>query len=369
MNLRVRSHLASTPAYRPGKTPAATAGKKAYKLSSNEHHLAPLPAVLEAAEKGVQTPASYADPGVFALTDQLAGHLGVDAEQIVFGAGASEVLSAFVAITGEPGTDIIYPWPSFEMYAQLTSLSGANAVAVPLTANLDHDLPAMLAAISDTTRLILLCSPNNPTGASLSQAQLVEFLDQVPDDIIVVLDEAYREFNTDPDAADSLSLLPAYPNLAVLRTFSKAHGLAGYRIGYTVTSPEIVGELRKALLPFGVSAAAQNAASASLDHIAEVEVRAKEIAAIRDDFIARLREVGAPVADSQGNYVWLAFGEDSAAFEAACREEAVAVRNLDTGVRVSIGPEEALDRVVKVAKRFGGAKTAGAAEVAGKEDA
>lgn len=349
---RLRPALKTTPAYVPGKPPKAKEGLKSYKLSSNEHHMDPLPAVAEAIEAGGRTPASYADPAVAELTAALADHLGVSADQVLFSAGASEMLKALFHVAVDPGDEVVYPWPSFEMYPQLANLCGASHQRISVDADGRHDLPAMAAAITDRTRLVILCTPNNPTGPALRQGEFDEFMAQVPADVIVVLDEAYIDFCDAEDAADGLAALRRYPNLALLRTFSKSYGLAGLRVGYAVADPELIMELRKSILPFSVSASAQQAALVSLKHSQDMEIRAKEVAGLRDELAAGLRAHGFEVFEAHGNFVWLNLGDRSDDFERACLDNGLAVRNLGDGVRISVGPAEAMQRVLQVAGDF-----------------
>ncbi len=366
-NFRVRRSLADTPAYIPGRPPAAVEGMTGYKLSSNESHLAPLPAVVDAITGVSSTPELYPDPAGTDLTAAVADFHDVATDQVVLSAGSSESLAALVGITLEPGAQVVYPWPSFEMYPQLTSFAGADRIAVPLTADGRHDLPGMAQAITEHTRLVLLCSPNNPTGTVLGDTEFDTFMSQVPEDLIVVLDEAYVEFADGSEAAarirtpegnldapvDADQALATYSNLVVLRTFSKAHGLAGLRVGYSLAHPGIIHEMRKSIAPFSVGAAGQAAGLVSLALRDEVLVRAKEVGAARDDLAARLRETGIAVPPSGGNFVWLPLGpHDSAAFAEACMAQGLAVRNLGAGVRVTIGPREAMERLVAVAQEF-----------------
>lgn len=357
---RLRPALANTPAYVPGKPPKASEGLKSYKLSSNEHHMEPLPAVAEAVAAGGLAPASYADPGVTELTAALADHLGVGTDAVLFSAGASEMLKALFHIAVDPGDEVVYPWPSFEMYPQLANLCGAAHQRISVDAEGRHDLPAMAAAISERTRLVILCTPNNPTGPALRQDEFDAFMAEVPSDIVVILDEAYIDFCDAPDALDGLAALRRYPNLVLLRTFSKSYGLAGLRVGYAVADPALIMELRKSVLPFSVSASAQQAALASLQHREDMQVRAKEVARLRDELADGLRGLGYEVFKAYGNFVWLNLGERSDEFEAACLDAGLAVRNLKDGVRISVGPEEAMQRVLTVAEAFvadGGAVT------------
>ena len=344
----LRDSLAEFPPYVPGKPPVSSPGLTPYKLSSNENHLPPLPGVVEAVASASAVPGNYPDPTSAALVDDIASHLGVEAAEVVPGAGASEVLSALTNITLEAGTSVVYPWPSFEMYPILAASRGAEKRPVDLLEDGRHDFPGLAAAVDDTTRLVLLCSPNNPTGPTITDSELEGFLAEVPDEVIVVLDEAYVDFAA--EAADGLAAQRKHPNLVLARTFSKAHGLAGLRVGFGIADVEIASALRQVIAPFSVTAGAQAAARQSLSRIDEVAVRAKEVATVRDRFAHDLRELGLSVPDSQGNYVWIALDPEAAvAFEGACAEQAVAVRRLQGGVRVSIGPDEALDRVLRVA--------------------
>ena len=351
---RLRSSLTDTPAYVPGRPADPIPDVTSYKLSSNEHHLPPLPQVADAIAQAAGTPQLYPDPSAHDLTVALSSHLGVEPGEVVFGAGASEILSALIQVTGEPGSNIVYPWPSFEMYPQLISLSGATKRPVPLTAEAEHDLEEMALAVDDDTRLVLLCSPNNPTGPIITGQAFDDFMQRVPADVIVVLDQAYLEFISDDEAVRGIEALRTYPNLVLVRTFSKAHGLAGLRVGYAVAGAGIIHELRKSIAPFSVTDLAQAAAQASLTSIAEVEVRAKEVAALRDALAEGLRGAGWNVPRSHANFVWVPTGEKSADFEAACRAVGLSVRNLGSGVRISVGPQEAIDRAIEVAQAFGG---------------
>lgn len=349
----LRDALTQFPPYKPGKPPSDAPGLAPYKLSSNENHFAPLPGITEAVAAATQVPAAYPDPKSAKLVAEIAAYLDVDPSEVVPGAGASEILSALTNITLEAGTSVVYPWPSFEMYPILASARGAEKRAVPLLPDGRHDFAGMLAEIDDTTRLVLLCSPNNPTGPSVRTSELDGFMAEVPAGVIVALDEAYWEFATDAEAVDGLAAFRKYDNLVLARTFSKAHGLAGLRVGYGVADAEIATALRQVVAPFSVTTGAQAAASESLARVDEVLVRAKEVATTRDRFAADLRDLGFDVPDAQGNYVWIALDDEAAAaFEDACAAQAVAIRRLSGGVRVSIGADEALDRVRAVAREF-----------------
>ncbi|GAA1632368.1 MULTISPECIES: histidinol-phosphate transaminase [Brevibacterium] len=348
----LRAALETFPPYIPGRQPQEVPGLAPLKLSSNENHLPPLPAVSQTIAEHVSSPASYPDDAATALRTGLADRLGVGVDNLIVTTGASELLVALTQITSDATTEAIYPWPSFEMYPQTTGLAGATRVEVPLRPDGTHDLAAMAEAITEATTLIILCSPNNPTGPALRETEVREFLAQVPDRVLVALDEAYWEFATAEGVVDGLGLVADFPNVVLLRTFSKAHGLAGLRVGYAVAAPGIIAGLLKAVIPFGVTDLSQAAALTSLQHWDEVMARAAEIAELRDWFAAELRGQGWDVPEAQGNFVWLPLGELSDAFEEASVARAVAVRNLGDGVRISIGDRAGLDRVLEITADF-----------------
>ncbi|SMX91978.1 MULTISPECIES: histidinol-phosphate transaminase [unclassified Brevibacterium] len=349
---RLRASLETFPPYVPGKAPKRIDGLVPFKLSSNENYLQPLPAVTDAMVTHAQNPALYPDDGALRLRTELADRLGVSIDELVVTTGASELLVALTQITSDSTTEAIYPWPSFEMYPQTTGLAGSKRIEVPVRTDGRHDLDAMAAAITDRTSLIILCSPNNPTGPALRDDEVRQFLTQVPEHVLVALDEAYWEFATAEGVVNGVDLVADFPNVVLVRTFSKAHALAGLRVGYGLAHKAVIQGLLKAVIPFGVTDMSQAAALESLRHSDEVDVRAKEIAAVRDDFAHALREQGWDVPEAQGNFVWLPLGPLSSTFEDACVEQAVAVRNLGDGVRISIGEREGLDRVLAVASAF-----------------
>ena len=351
--VRLRPVLATVPAYTPGKPPAPVEGVTAYKISSNENPYPPLPSVLDAIVGAAGSVNRYPDMGVTALTAALSERLGVPASHIATGTGSVAVLGHLVDITCEPGDEVVYAWRSFEAYPIVVALSGATSVQVPVDAEARHDLDAMAAAITDRTRLVIVCTPNNPTGPAVREDELRAFLATVPPHVLVVIDEAYLEFTTDETVPDALGIYRDHPNVAVLRTFSKAYGLAGLRVGYAVAHEDVATALRKAATPFGVSDLAQKAAIASLDAYDELEVRVKELVAERERVVAALREQGWDVPEAQGNFLWLPLGEDAVPFAQACQARAITVRPFaGDGVRVSIGETEANDRIVAIAAEW-----------------
>ena len=348
-----RPAVAGIPAYVPGKPPAPREGVRTFKLSSNENPYPPLPAVVAAAEDAVAAMNRYPDMGCTGLYAALSDHLGVPTDHLAAGTGSVAVLYHLLQAFCETGDEVVYAWRSFEAYPIAVAVTGATSVQVPLAAGARHDLDAMLAAITDRTRVVIVCSPNNPTGPAVSHAEVEAFAERVPPHVLVVVDEAYREFVRSDDPVDGIRLLEGRPNVVVMRTFAKAYGLAGFRVGYVVAQPEIASAVRACALPFGVSSVAQAAAVASLEAEPELLKRVEAIVAERERVAGALREQGWDVPDAQGNFVWLALGERTGEFAAAAEEAGVMVRPFPgEGVRVSIGEPEGNDVLLSVAAGF-----------------
>ncbi|GAA3472601.1 histidinol-phosphate transaminase [Nonomuraea roseola] len=348
---RFRAILDTMPPYKAGKAVVSADGRS-YKLSSNESPYDPLPSVVEAIAEGARQINRYPDPAAVRLTESIAARFGVPPEHVALGAGSVTVAQQLFETIGEPGAEVIYAWRSFEAYPLLADLAGVTSVRVPLVEE-NHDLDAMAAAITDRTRLIFVCNPNNPTGTSIRRAELEAFLDRVPSDVLVVLDEAYREYVRDADVPDGLELYRDRPNVCVLRTFSKAYGLAGLRVGYLVGHEPVASAVRKTIIPFAVNHLAQLAAVASLEAEAEllerVDTVVKERTRVREALIAQ----GWTVPPTEANFVWLRLGERTLDFAAACAVEGVAVRPFaGEGARISIGTPEANDAFLKAAADF-----------------
>ena len=350
--VRLRKALDAIPAYKPGKSGAAT-GQTIYKISSNENPYPPLPGVIEAVTDAAGHLNRYPNAAATELAATLAQRLNVSTDELSFATGSSGLLFALHAIACEPGDEVIFAWRSFEMYPIVTALSGADAVKVPLTDEGRHDLPAMAAAVTDKTRLIVVCSPNNPTGPIVHADELREFLNAVPRDIIVVLDEAYLEFVRDEQAPDAMALYREFSNVVVLRTFSKAYGLAGLRIGYAVASEEITGALRKAIMPFGVSDMAQHAALASLERQDELDKRVAALVQERERVVAAFAQLEVTHPQTQSNFIWLPLGDRALEFAAFADERGLIVRPFDgDGVRCTIAETEANDRLIETVRAF-----------------
>lgn len=363
-NIPVRPVFNTLPSYAAGKPPAPVEGLTQYKLSSNENPLGPVPEVARVLAE-FATAHRYPDPLSTALRHKLSARLGVDADDIVTGAGSlgalNQILKTFAGVNADGVQDeVIYAWRSFEAYPILVGIMGARSVQVPNLPDGSHDLDAMAAAITDRTRLILVCTPNNPTGPAVTESQIRVFLAKVPAHIPVVIDEAYFEFcaaSTVPEGEEpplnGLDIYRDYENVIILRTFSKAQGLAGLRVGYSISHPKITQYLRVAATPFAVTALAEAAAIASIEHEDAVMERVSHLVSERERVTARLRELGYDFPSTYANFVWLPLGERTGEFVQLMAEHALSVRAFGTeGVRVSIGEVGANDRFLSLCEVF-----------------
>ncbi|MGR8009593.1 histidinol-phosphate transaminase [Streptomyces hypolithicus] len=349
---KLRAVLDGIPTYKPGK-PAAAGGPVAYKLSSNENPYPPLPGVLETVVAAAGNFNRYPDMACTGLMNELADRFGVPVTHLATGTGSVGVAQSLLQATSGPGDEVIYAWRSFEAYPIITQVSGATPVQVPLTPGDVHDLDAMADAITERTRLIFVCNPNNPTGTVVRKAELERFLDRVPSDVLVVLDEAYREFIRDADVPDGIELYRSRPNVAVLRTFSKAYGLAGLRVGFAVAHEPVAAALRKTAVPFGVSQLAQDAAVASLRAEDELIGRVGSLVCERTRVYDTLVQQGWTVPETHANFVWMRLGERTADFAAACEKAGAVVRPFaGEGLRITIGETEANDIFLHTAEAF-----------------
>lgn len=348
--MKLRASLAGLPKYIPGRPPVVREGMASYKISSNENPYEPLPEIVEAATQAVLCMNRYPDMAVTQLHAALAHRFGVDAAQIATGTGSVGLLQQFVQAVCNEGDEVVFAWRSFEAYPIVAAVNGATAVRVPLRPDESHDLPAMAAAITVRTRLVLICQPNNPTGVGATRDELEAFLRLVPKHVLVVIDEAYVEFVDDPEMPDGLDVMRSHDNVAVLRTFSKAYGLAGLRVGYAIAPVEIAEALRACAVPFGVSGVAQAAALAALDVEDVLLQRVSRITSARAWVTDALRAQGWELPDSQANFVWLRLGEQAPAFATFCDERGLAVRPYGAeGVRVTVGDPDADIRFVAAA--------------------
>lgn len=309
-------------------------------LSANESPHDPLPGIVAAIAAAGASVHRYPDPGCGELTRAIARTHGIGEDRVLVGAGSVALLQALLQAVGEPGAEVVYAWRSFELYPVLAELAGVRSVAVPLV-DAAHDLQAMADRITDDTQLVIVCNPNNPTGTVVGEEELRKFLERVPPTCLVAFDEAYFEYVREPTASSGLAFCDTHPNLVVLRTFSKAYGLAGLRVGYLVGAPHVVRQLSKACLAYAVNAIAQQAAVAALGLedrlLRRVDATVAERARVREALLAR----GRHVPDAQGNFLWLGLGDASAGFGRWCAARGIAVRTFaGEGVRVSIGSAE-----------------------------
>ncbi len=345
--IRIRSEIASLPPYKQGKQ----AGADAFKLSSNENPFDPLPSVVAAltAQTAVNR---YPDATARRLRERIAERYDTVPEGVHIASGSVAIIAQLLLAVTEPGDEVVYAWRSFEAYPGLALVAGAKSIAVPLTADFRHDLPAMSAAVTDRTRAIILCTPNNPTGGVLTRAEVEDFLATVPTDVLVILDEAYAEFVRDAEAVDGheSGFLAAHPNVVMLRTFSKAYGLAGLRVGYAVGHPRVLDAARSTAIPLSVTAQAESAALASLDAEDELLERVEHIVERRTRLITGLRQLGWVVPDSQANFVWLPAGDATIAAAEIFEDGGVIVRPFaGDGLRISVGEEESIEPILRLA--------------------
>lgn len=350
---RLRASLDGLPAYKAGQGPATRSDLVAYKISSNENPYPPLPGVMDAVMRAAADMNRYPDPFSTRLIAALAERFDVPAEHLALGTGSVALCGQLVDAVADPGDEVMYAWRSFEAYPIWTQIAGARSVQIPLLPDERHDLDAMADAVTDRTRLIFVCSPNNPTGQVVHRDELTRFLDRVPSDVLVVLDEAYVEFADDPRVPDGIEMYRDRPNVAVLRTFSKAYGLAALRVGFAIAHEPVAQALRKLALPFGISTIAEEAALASLEREPELLERVAELSRARAAMVASLRDQGWVVAEQQANFVWLRLGEQALDFAAACETQGLTVRPFaGEGVRVTIAEPEANARFLTVASEW-----------------
>ncbi|WIB77882.1 histidinol-phosphate transaminase [Curtobacterium sp. MCPF17_002] len=348
--VHIRPEIAVLPPYKQGRQAAADA----FKLSSNENPFPPLPGVVEAVQ--AQTAFNrYPDATALAVRAVLANRFGLTVDEVHVAPGSVAILHELAKATSGPGDEIVYAWRSFEAYPGVVTVAGATSVQVPNRADGGHDLDAMAAAVTDRTRMVIVCTPNNPTGPIVTGPEFEAFMASVPSSVLVVLDEAYAEFVTDPAAVRGAALLERYPNLVVLRTFSKAYGLAGLRVGYAFGPAYVLDAVRACAIPLSVTAQGQAAALASLERESELLERVAELAALRDRIVASLREQGWDVPDAQGNFVWLPTGEGTAVAAEAFERAGIIVRAFaPEGIRISIGEHEAVETLLETARALVG---------------
>ncbi|HUG74499.1 MAG TPA: histidinol-phosphate transaminase [Acidimicrobiia bacterium] len=352
MALRVRPDLSRIEAYRPGRAIAEVARTYGLddvaKLASNESPEPPWPEVQAAIAKAAASVHRYPDNDRPILTAALAEHLGIDADLIWCGGAANELTFITGLCMGGPDTSAVYAWPSFSLYRIATRTAFGRDLAVPLGPDHRHDLDAMLAAVVDDTTIVYVCNPNNPSSTHVSGDDLEAFIDAIPDDVLVMVDEAYAEFATAPDYRSMIPLAASRPNVMVIRTFSKVYALAGLRVGYAVTAASSIHEFRRVQLPFSVTNVAEAAAVEALRHQDRVSAR---VAANRDaiqGLTAFLRERGFTVPDSQANFVYTDLGTRIGDPVEGLLRRGLIVRPVppDGWVRITAGTSDQNDRLM-----------------------
>jgi histidinol-phosphate aminotransferase len=337
------------PAYRPGKAAAQAEAEhgitNAIKLASNENPLPPIKSIVDAVAAAAMGANRYADHRATAVRERLSTWLDIGVEHVTVGAGSVGLLQQLFLTYVDPGDEVVYPWRSFEVYPVYTQLMAGVAVTTPLNADHAFDLAVVAASVTDRTKLVLLATPNNPTGTALSTADMATLLDGISPATIVVIDEAYREF-LDPSLGDPVrDLVPCYPNVVVTRTFSKAQGMAGIRAGYAIADPDVIASIDKTLFPFAVSALAQVAAIAAIDAEHEIGERVANILSERTRVIAELSTAGWKLPDAQANFVYLPIGERTDEIYLGLERRGVVTRPFPTeGIRVTISTPEENDR-------------------------
>jgi histidinol-phosphate aminotransferase len=345
-----RADIREVSPYTPGRSIDEVARENGFdpseivKLASNESPVPPLAAVQEALRDGASGVFRYPDNDAIELRAAIGGHVGVDPSHVWVGGGSSELLRVIAMATGGPGTSALYAWPSFIIYRLASILTMTDRIEVPLSHH-RHDLDAMLKAIRADTTVVYVCNPNNPTGTHLPAKAIAAFVEQIPDRVLVVIDEAYHEYVTASDHSTAVPLAVERNNVVVTRTFSKIHGLAGLRVGYGIATPETIAELRKAQAPFTVASVGQFAATESLRHPDEIAARAGTNATERHRIEIGLEALGFPVVPSQGNFVYFdasAVGDPARAYLA----HAIVVRAFGTWVRVTVGSTSENDRLL-----------------------
>ena len=330
MTVTFAEKLARIPGYKAGvptgQAPEAIASGQIAQLASNESPFPPHPEVVAAIKAAAAAMNRYPDPDATLLRERIAERHETEPGRIAVGNGSCEILLAAAEALCEPGSEIVYAWPSFSMYPYLAALTGAREIRVPLAADV-HDLDAMAVEVTAAPQLVVVCNPNNPTGTHLPTAEIAAFCERVPAHVTIALDEAYVEFQAVEDADAGIDLLAEFPNLVVLRTFSKCYGLAGLRVGYAVGSAKFRAAVDAVRQPFSVNALAQAAAAEAILHQDDVARRVESTVAERIRVEEGLREIGLRTAATQANFSWVDLGDaDEGVVVSGLAERSIAVR-------------------------------------------
>ncbi|MCM3747418.1 histidinol-phosphate transaminase [Paenibacillus pasadenensis] len=361
--MKTKRHIVHLPVYQPGK-PVEDVKRElglaeVIKLASNENPYGSSPAAKQAIIAEIDNSSIYPDGASVELTAAMAQHLGVQPNQLIWGNGADEIILMLARAYLEPGDETVMADQTFSQYRHNAEVENAVLVEVPLV-NGRQDLPAMLAAVTDKTKLVWVCSPNNPTGTIVTENELVGFMDALPSHVLCVLDEAYCHFVDDVEYPDGVKLLERYPNLILLRTFSKIYGLAALRIGYGIAHPDVIHSINLVREPFNTARVSQAAAKAALADQAFVEGCRAHNLEQRDYLQGEFTRLGLPFFPTQANFVLVDVGIPSReAFDRLLRRGFITRANWSkypTYLRVSIGKAEdnrkfvtALEEVLKEA--------------------
>ena len=355
MSVAARPSVQELAPYVPGRAARDVGGASVIKLSSNEAAFLPLPSVTAAVTDALHEMNRYPDMRAVALTDAVAQLHGVEPDWVAVGGGSTALIRHLADTFVGPGDEVAFGAPTFDVYATSARIAGGSATSVRLhDGELDFD--ELLAAVGPETKLVFVCTPNNPTGNVVSHHDLDAFVQSVPSDVLVVVDEAYRHFVTVDGAADGVALARAYDNVAALRSFSKAYGLAGLRAGYCIARPDVLAPMRRVITPFSISMPAQVAAFASLRPEAERELMERVASTVRERtrVAGELRSLGWDGPEPQGNFVWFPVGNQAGAFAVACEDGGILVRSIPgEGVRVTVGTAEENDAFLAVAAAIG----------------
>jgi histidinol-phosphate aminotransferase len=331
MTVTFAEKLAQIPGYKAGvptgQAPEQVASGEIAQLASNESPYPPHPKVVGAIERAAAAMNRYPDPDATLLRRRLAERFETEPGRIAVGNGSCELLLAAAEALCEPGSEIVYAWPSFSMYPYLAALTGAREIRVPLAEGEAHDLDAMAAELTAATQLVVVCNPNNPTSTHIPAAEVAAFCERVPPHVTIVLDEAYIEYQANDDPDRTLDMLGVFPNLVLMRTFSKCYGLAGLRVGYAIGSSKFRAAVDAVRQPFSVNALAQAAGAEAVLHSDDVErrVEANLVERVRVEF--GLDELGIAHAESQTNFSWIDLGDtDEGELVAGLAEQSIAVR-------------------------------------------
>ncbi len=355
--VKLRPQLVAIPPYVPGLRIEEVRRRygldRVVKLASNESPLPPFGPVLELLPQWAAELNRYPDNDCWEVRRALAAHLGVGPDNVIVGNGSGEVLLAAFMAAVSVGDKVVFAHPSFLLYSIYCRILGSVPVPVPLREG-RHDLEAMAARVDDATRLVIVCNPNNPTGTYVSHRELKRFIEAIPEDVLVIVDEAYYEYADAPDFPQLLPSAVQLPNVLVLRTFSKIYGLAGLRIGYAVGNSQLIAEVRKTQGPFTVNDLAQRAAVESLRHQDIVKERAMLNSRERDRLYCEYRRLGLEFLPTQGNFIYVRLGADTSPVQEYFLSHGVIVRAFsdDGWFRVTIGLPEENDRLVSVIEQF-----------------